>query len=445
MTDKTKLEEGATLSLSAQNGEMTSETTISADDVATLAQILKYAGIAGNSATFNGAATLTLDVEENGGRMNTTIQAPDLRSIMHLLEPEFAELGDAEAEVADEPEMEVPAETPADAQDDMSMDMEPADLDVDLDGAVDVAPAGEEMVDEQSLNENEDDDVFDILDYAISQVAAGKTEGSDQFDLGDDLAECHWVATQYVEDNYDADDSVVSNLMAKYGVDEPYQSGVWNDDARELSVIYIIQSFGDIEESTEMQPYAGIADRKPVQAATKEVPARSGDNPMKGFKDYFKETTERNFVVPKPAVTADSLMMEFHKRRMPPTGLTPCDFKSVAMKAREQSREGYVQHVDRHSDGSHSISDWMSDDTIASFSHGNHVGGKDIEEEQAIDEVSDQTKNSYFKKAAADINNHANHAANMRGIGNDEQADKHDRHIMKRAQGMNRAIYKPGK
>ena len=135
-------------------------------------------------------------------------------------------------------------------------------------------------------------------------------------------------------------------------------------------------------------------------------------------------------------------MLEFTKRRMPPTGLAPCDFKSVATKAREQSREGYVQHVDRNTDGSHSISDWMSDNTIASFSNGQHIGGKDIEEGQEIDEVSNDVKNSYFKKAAQQINQHGNLRAAHAELGNDELVAAHDKVIRKRTQGMNRAIAK---
>ena len=64
----------------------------------------------------------------------------------------------------------------------------------------------------------------------------------------------------------------------------------------------------------------------------------------------------------------------------------------------------------------------------------------DLMQEFRVDELSNDTKNSYFKKAADSINGHAQHAANQRDIGNDEQASKHDAKIMKRAQGMNRAI-----
>ena len=57
------------------------------------------------------------------------------------------------------------------------------------------------------------------------------------------------------------------------------------------------------------------------------------------------------------------------------------DFRKVSKKAKEESKNGYVQHVDRHKNGKHSISDWMSDDTVASFTHGKHHGGHDVTEE----------------------------------------------------------------
>jgi hypothetical protein len=85
-----KIDEAVSLNISNSNGDMTSNTTITAADIPELAQVLKNAGIAGNSAAFNGPATLTVDVQEGGATMTSTINSPDLRSIMNLLEPQFA-------------------------------------------------------------------------------------------------------------------------------------------------------------------------------------------------------------------------------------------------------------------------------------------------------------------------------------------------------------------
>ena len=50
----------------------------------------------------------------------------------------------------------------------------------------------------------------------------------------------------------------------------------------------------------------------------------------------------------------------------------------AATKARNDSKEGYVQHVDMDpSDGRCSVSDWMSDDTVVSYSNGRCIGGND--------------------------------------------------------------------
>lgn len=229
MTDKTKLDEAATLNVAHTEGEMTSNTSFTADDTAALAELLKNAGIAGSSAHFNGPATLTVDNPEAG--MSTTINSPDLRSIMQLLEPEFQAIGDIDS-----------SEIPTDMGDDSviepvvepEMEIEPEVVPTDVDMGMDLEGPADEM----------------------------------EFSIGDDEVE---EEAEYDHRTHDA---------------HPAE-------------------------------YAGVADKKIVQPTTKPVPARSGDNPIKGFKDYFKEANERNFVEPAKPVTMESLLNEFNKTVSP--------------------------------------------------------------------------------------------------------------------------------
>lgn len=308
MTDKKKLDEAATLNVSTEQDGMTATTTFTADDLVGLAALLKNAGI--ESAQFNGAATLSVDAGGQGGAVSTMIQAPDLRSIMQLMEPEFQMAGDMMAGVADmgaemEPEMvdaPVPAEVPMDAPESPVEgpmdDMDAVDATVDADG--NLALADPEMDMEPAADVELEDDIEEEADY----------------------------------------------------------------DYRDHDV--------------HPAPYAGKASKDIVQPATKAVPARSGDNPIqeggKSFADYVQEAAERNQFVPQVnTFSADDLVNEFR-----------------------------------------------------------------------VDELSNDTKNRYFKKAADQINRHAHFSGMQRELGNHEMADKHDKLINKRAHGMNRAIAKPG-
>ena len=95
-----KIDEAVSLHMTSQNGEMNATTSVEAEDLAALALVLKNAGIAGNSEAFNGPATLNVTVQENGSTLTSSINSPDLRSIMNLLEPHFAAVGNvAEPEV----------------------------------------------------------------------------------------------------------------------------------------------------------------------------------------------------------------------------------------------------------------------------------------------------------------------------------------------------------
>lgn len=97
MTDKKKIDEAVTLQMSGTDEEgNTTTATIVADDVTELAEMLKRAGIAGNSMDFNGPASLTAENMIGGKGAVITTNAASLRAIMQMLEPEFAEVGDVD-------------------------------------------------------------------------------------------------------------------------------------------------------------------------------------------------------------------------------------------------------------------------------------------------------------------------------------------------------------
>jgi len=55
--------------------------------------------------------------------------------------------------------------------------------------------------------------------------------------------------------------------------------------------------------------------------------------------------------------------------------LVEMDLETAKKKAKEESKKGYVQHVDHHGNGVHSVSDWYdSDKTVASYENGRGIG-----------------------------------------------------------------------
>ncbi len=349
MTDKKKLDEAATLNLSHTEGDMTATTTFTADDTVALAAMLKNAGIAGASNHFNGAASLVVDNSEGG--MSTTIQAPNLRSIMQLLEPDFAaadqEVDALDAEADDDHIVDpVPVEEPCvDAACDTEIGFdEPVDATVDADG--NLALAGSE-IDEAFDKSSKIQWPSEVWDFAI---LCGKTIASLEGETNNyDAAE--WE--DYAEDVYqeypsNKPDWTVGDLlkdMANAGysipVDKDHGSDLeyndantWYSAAKKYGYTVDFDGYGSrtafddnhqkvgewtgqygnistantgwlktpkneqVEEAEydyrehDVHPheYAGVADRKPVQPDTKVVPARSGDNPLS--EEQFPDTEE---------------------------------------------------------------------------------------------------------------------------------------------------------
>lgn len=80
MSDKKKIDEAVTLTLNSEENGMQGSLTINANDEAELVQIIKNAGL----SNMQGSAS-TLTVNSPDGKLSSTIQSPDVRSIMQLL------------------------------------------------------------------------------------------------------------------------------------------------------------------------------------------------------------------------------------------------------------------------------------------------------------------------------------------------------------------------
>jgi hypothetical protein len=296
MTDKTKLDEAATLNVS-NNGEegVNSSTSFTAEDTLGLVQLLKAAGV--QSQMFNGPANLTVDVQGEGGMVTTNVGAPNLRAIMNLLEPDFELAGQMDDSLAaqeieaelEEPyadhQAEVEAELAADeinapvkplgeAIDDHAFDMsdglKPGDDRVEIDDY------GDEVVifvaKTVNMDETSFEEVFDMLEKAALEagqnnglvVSVGADQGSDGKMYGQHLVQGFNDATgEFVEDD-NAQGTVIA--WAAWRAEEADLEEEANYDYRENEA-----------GTTE---YAQRADKKVVQPATKRVPARSGDNPL---------------------------------------------------------------------------------------------------------------------------------------------------------------------
>jgi len=212
------------------------------------------------------------------------------------------------------------------------------------------------------------------------------------------------------------------------------------------------------EHDVHPKTYTGLGSRDIVQPDTKRVPARSSDNPMpesKTFSDYVREAQERNPLAEQEAqkVTTQTLLDEFRLQELSRDTLDSYTAKAKASKASNEKKAGTLDDLIRdreirsragigHNDNAdarlkskrakHDRNAWKREKGL------DRLGASDDQ----LDEISNDTKNSYFKKAADQINRHANHSAMHRELGNHDMADQHDALIAKRAKGMNAAIAK---
>ena len=91
-----------------------------------------------------------------------------------------------------------------------------------------------------------------------------------------------------------------------------------------------------------------------------------------------------------PAPTEDQNDMEFDKDgKFVIEDEIDSNLIAKAKQARDDSKNGYVQHVDDRGNGQYSVSDWMSDDTVVSYSNGHCLNGNDPLEGIADDSTED--------------------------------------------------------
>lgn len=362
-----KIDEAVSLHMTSQNGEMNATTSVEAEDLTALALVLKNAGIAGNSEAFNGPATLNVTVQENGSTLTSSINSPDLRSIMNLLEPHFAAVGDVA-----EPEV------------DMGMDLE---------------------------------------------------------------------------------EPVVQN-----------------------------------EESTKMTPYAGIADRKPVQPDTKRVPARSGDNPLiegpfdhmkgqfpdteQGAIDFMKFMSDHDMdgATARPDPEVKNVWLVTHGNGRSIVYLNDLDFEDVDESIAPKSFRDYVEEASSKKSktpkfgygvygvgyfGHSSREEEDHGEDVSAelgFDFGGDFGESEVSPDSLLDEfklteLSNDAKMNYLAKAQADKADHEKRASDLEDLSYDADRaakmgvmrpgagdrvrkwrDQHDRVAWKREKGIDRIV-----
>lgn len=261
---------------------------------------------------------------------------------------------------------------------------------------------------------------------------AKKIQAKWGFDLNKTARE--WVAADHEAANVDSIKQDEDEIMA---FEENGQWYVWDG----------LKAYGPMSKEEAEAGAEDLKDKTAGRFANKDGRKKDGVEETvgpKGFKDYFREAAERNYVAPKPNVTTESLMDEFRLDELSPAtrssyaakakaskdhhekrasalddmtfdaksraraglgsekavdrlanarnredriawkrekGLDRVDgdFSKVAFKARDMSKDGSAQHVNRNPDGTHSISDFYNDTTVSSFSNGHHIGGKTID------------------------------------------------------------------
>lgn len=456
MTDKTQLDEAASLNISAQNGDMNSTTTFVADDVAALATLLKNAGVAGNSAVFNGPATLTIDAEENGGTMSTVIQAPDLRTIMNLLEPEFAATADLDMEL-DGPDMG---------------DQEAEDV-IATDGAVGVVanPENYSVSDGEydvDLGDPLEDDLEEEADYDYRDNEAGTEEYQGVSDRKPVQAKTKDVPARSGDNPVRSLKDYMEEARKKRGNNPTFGRGVYGmgygygrddheeDNGADTSAELGFDMGGDFGESSaeslskefnlnelSSDTLSSYVDKARASKAHHEkkasdledlghdadraskmgiMRAGAGDRVRKWQAPHDATARRREIGLDRLGAVEEEnineLSVDAINRYVARAGDERPEGKALAMKKKWGNK------------------DFGFEEPRVKAKWGHEV------DEETVNEISNDTKNRYFKKAADDINTHAQHSSNMRGIGNHDQADKHDARVFKRAKGMNAAIAK---
>ncbi len=98
-----------------------------------------------------------------------------------------------------------------------------------------------EPVEEQTIVENTEDDVFDIADYVCDQIAqTGTKEGSEEFDYGDDVADFIWKQVPYTLDDFSSYQPHLHALDPLAEGRPIVDSGYYPDDEKGIGIVYIV-------------------------------------------------------------------------------------------------------------------------------------------------------------------------------------------------------------
>jgi hypothetical protein len=90
------------------------------------------------------------------------------------------------------------------------------------------------------IMENSEDEVFDVLDEIGGMIESGETSGETEFELDGDLALASWEQVPYEEGVFDGHSEVMTRLMSDIDPDAVYDSGIWPDEDRQISIAYVI-------------------------------------------------------------------------------------------------------------------------------------------------------------------------------------------------------------
>ena len=300
------IDESVSLSFSntLPDGTITNS-TISAEDLVELVAMMKNAGI--QSADYNGPASLFDDGADTG--ISTSVGSPSLRSIMQLLEPVFQSLGDAEAEVMDQPE--VALDNPEMPNDTMSSD----------DGCVDA------VVDNEGNLALVDDDIEEDADYDYRSHDVHTSEYPGPGGKTIVQPKTKMVPARSGDDPIEEADDTLENdsklVDAATQAKEASKAGFVQHVNSTGNGSYTLSDWYDDNTVVSYSNGRCISGNDPLENEpnTDMDNGDSGDldmdlefTPEKGFKDYFNEAMSNKVVSEKQApkiTTLESLWQEF--------------------------------------------------------------------------------------------------------------------------------------
>lgn len=179
----------------------------------------------------------------------------------------------------------------------------------------------------------------------------------------------------------------------------------YDDNSGEV-VLYDITDASSLENADLVNSFATVEEMNDwIKANLKEEfqeAFSSGNSPQITTGENGVNNNDGNNYGPAPTVGQNDL--EFDREgRAEIDEDAESNLITKAREAREDSKNGYVQHIDDLGDGHYRISDWMSDETILSYENGRCVGGEDPLEDDfqqpdhdIPDDIGDIVNNAQF-------------------------------------------------